>query len=117
MAEFDIFPGNQRHRRLNYKQKGGGPGKVQDPPTWDLSASVEVVNPSALATVTIDPDQMHGIIGHNGSIGDLTITSFADGDIGLGVHPIIFTDVFHMRPPRDAEGGASEVSDEEPIPA
>ena len=40
MAEFDIFPGNQRHRRLNYTQKGGGPGKVQDPPTWDLSTPV-----------------------------------------------------------------------------
>lgn len=116
MAEFDIFPGNQRHRKLNYTQKGGGPGKVQDPPTWDLSAPGDV-DPSTLASVNIDPDKMHGIVGHNGAIGDLTITSFADGDVGLGEHPIVITDVFHMKPPFDADGGASDVSPEEPIPA
>jgi hypothetical protein len=117
MAEFEIFPGNQRHRRLNYKQKGGAPGRVQDPPTWDLSTAAEAVDPSSLASVNIDPDNMHGVIGHNGAVGDLTISSFADGDVGLGKHPIVITDTFHMRPPRDAEGGTSEVGEEEAIPA
>jgi hypothetical protein len=117
MAEFEIFPGNQRHRRLNYTKKDGSPGRVQGPPTWELSGGGEGVDAEALATVTIDPDQMHATIGHNGSVGDLTIVSQADGDIGIGKHPIVITDIFHMRPPRDADGGNSEVSDEEPIPA
>ena len=113
--EYEIFPGNQRHRRLNYTQKGGAPGRVQDPPTWDLS-TVGEVDPSTLAAVNIDPDRMHAVIGHNGAIGDLTISSFADGDVGLGRHPIVLTDTFHMRPPLDADGGVSDVSEEEPIP-
>jgi hypothetical protein len=115
MAEYDIFPGNQRHRRLNYTKKDGSPGRVQDPPTWELSGGGEGVEAEALATVTIDSDQMHGVIAHNGAVGDLTITSRADGDIGLGEHPIVIVDMFHMKPPRDADGGTSEVSEEEPI--
>ena len=117
MADYEIFPGNQRHRRLNYKQLSGAPGKTQDPPTWDLSAP-EGVDAVSLALVNVDPDARHGIIGHNGAIGDLTITSVADGDVGLGVHTIVITDTFHMRPPREnSDSGESEVSDEEPIPA
>lgn len=116
MAEFNIQPGNQRRRKLNYTQKGGAPGKVQNPPTWDLTTTGEV-DPEALASVSIDPDGMQGSIGHNGSVGDLTITSSADGDIGLGEHLIVITDVFHLLPPRDAEGGTSDVSEEEAIPA
>jgi hypothetical protein len=116
MAEFDIRPGQQRHRRLNYTKKDGSPGRVQDPPTWELSAAGDGVNPADVASVNVDPDQMHGIIGHNGGIGDLTVISNADGDVGLGVNTIVITDVFHMRGPLDAEGGTSDVSDEEPIP-
>jgi len=115
MAEYDIKPGNQRHRRLNYTKKDGSAGKVQDPPTWDLSAP-EGVDPASLASLNIDGDQMHGVVGHNGAIGDLTISSFADGDVGLGRHPIVLTDTFHMLSPLDAEGGVSDVGEEEPIP-
>jgi hypothetical protein len=115
--EYDIFPGNQRHRRLNYTKRDGSPGRVQDPPTWDLSTPTPDLDAATLATVTIDPDRMHAVIGHNGAVGDLMVSSFADGDIGLGEHPIVIVDIFHMKPPRDADGGNSEVSDEEPIPA
>ena len=75
---------------------------MQDPPTWDFSAVGEV-DAASLASVNVDPDQLHGVIGHNGSIGDLTITSVADGDVGSRGHPIVITDMFHMRGPRDAE--------------
>jgi hypothetical protein len=115
MAEYDIFPGNQRHRKLNYTRKDGSPGRVESPPTWELSGGGDELPAEELATVTIDVDQMHGVIAHNGAVGDLTITSRADGDIGIGVHPIVITDTFHMKPPRDADGGTSEVSEEEPI--
>jgi hypothetical protein len=114
--EYDIFPGNQRHRRLNYQQLDGSPGKTQDPPTWDLSAP-EGVDAASLASVVVDPDGRHGIIGHNSAVGDLTIASVADGDVGLGVHTIVITDIFHMRPPREnSESGVSDVSEEEAIP-
>lgn len=110
MAEFDIRPGNRRHRTLSYTKKDGSPGAVQSPPEWELSDP-------ALAQVDVDPDGMHGIVGHIGAIGDLTINSRADGDIGLGEHLIVVTDVFHLLPPRDADGGTSAVGEEEPIPA
>lgn len=112
MAEYNIDPGQRRHRTLRYTKADGSPGTVQDPPTWDM------LNPE-LAAVTVDPDSMHATIDHNGGIGDLTITSRADGDVGLGVHPIILEDIFHMMPPAplDAESGMSEVSEQEPIPA
>ena len=109
MAEFDIRPGNRRHRTLNYTKADGSVGVVQDPPTWDL-------NDELLAQVDVDDDSMHGIIAHNGSVGDLIVTSAADGDIGLGEHRIVIADTFHMLAPLDASGGSSSVSDEEPIP-
>lgn len=109
MAAFDIRPGMRRHRTLNYTKADSSPGVVQDPPTWDL-------NDSLLAKVEIDPDNMHGTISHNGSVGDLVVTSVADGDIGLGEHRIVIADVFHMLPPLGAIGGSSSVGDEERIP-
>lgn len=117
MAEYEIYPGNQRHRRLNYTKKDGSPGRVQDPPTWEFSGGGEELPAEDLATVTVDGDKMHGVVAHNGAIGDLTITSRADGDVGIGVHPIVITDIFHMKGPRDADGGTSDVSDEEAIAA
>lgn len=112
MAEYNIQPGMRRHRTLKYHKADGSPGSIQDPPTWDM------VNPE-LANVLVDEANMHATIDHNGGIGDLTITSRADGDVGIGDHPIILTDIFHMLPPKelDAAGGMSEVSEEEPIPA
>lgn len=110
MAEYDIRPGNRRHRTLGYTKKDGSAGVVQDPPEW-------IRSDEALAQVDVDPDGMHGTIAHNGAVGDLTIDSRADGDIGLGEHLIVISDTFHMLPPRDAEGGTSEVGEEEPIPA
>lgn len=109
MAEFDIRPGNRRHRTLSYTKKGGEAGAVQNPPEWDMSDP-------ALATVDVDPDGMHGTVAHNGGIGDLTINSRADGDVGIGEHLIVITDVFHMLPPLDSDGGTSEVGPEEAIP-
>lgn len=107
--EFDIHPGNRRHRTLNYQKADGSAGVVQDPPTWDL-------NDMLLAQVDVDPDNMSGVINHNGAVGDLVITSVADGDIGLGENRIVITDIFHMLAPLGATGGSSSVGDEEPIP-
>ena len=110
MAEFNIHPGQRRHRTLEYKNAAGGPGKTQDPPTWDLSDELT-------AQVDVDPDGLHGTIAYNGTVGDLTITSVADGDLGPEVNRIVLTDVFHMLAPLGAAGGESNVSEEEPIPA
>jgi hypothetical protein len=110
MAEFDIHPGTRRHRILKYTKADGSPGVVETPPTWDLSEP-------DLATVDVDPDAMHGVISHNGAIGDLTVSSRADGDLGAGENLIIITDIFHMLAPLGAAGGESTVGAEEPIPA
>ena len=113
MAEFDIHPGTRRHRTLRYTKADGSPGVVETPPTWDLSEP-------DLAAVDVDPDKMHGVISHNGAIGDLTVSSRADGDLGEGENQtnlIVITDVFHMLAPLGAAGGESAVGAEEPIPA
>lgn len=109
MAEYDIHPGNRRTRSLNYTKADGSQGEVQDPPSWDL-------NDTLLAAVNVNPDSLSGTIDHNGSVGDLVVTSVADGDIGLGEHRIVITDIFHMLAPLGATGGGSTVGDEEPIP-
>ena len=109
MAEYDIHPGNRRHRTLGYTKADGSAGVVQDPPSWDI-------NDAQLAQLDIDPDNMHGIISHNGAVGDFVINSVADGDIGLGEHRIVIADTFHMLAPLGATGGGSTVGDEEPIP-
>lgn len=108
--EYDIHPGQFRHRSLKYRNAAGGPGQTQDPPTWDLSDELT-------AKVDVDPDGLHGTIAYNGTVGDLSITSVADGDLGPGVNRIVQTDVFHMLAPLGATVVESEVSDEEPLPA
>lgn len=110
MADFDISPGMQRSRTLEYSNAKGEPGTVEAPPTWTLSED-------ALANMAVDPDGMRGTIAHNGSIGDVVVTSEADGDIGLGVNLIVVSDTFHMKAPFGAVGGRSSVGAEEPIPA
>jgi hypothetical protein len=109
MAEFEIRPGNRRHRTLAFKNAKGEAGQVQDPPVWTLSDET-------LADMAVDADGMHGTIGHNGSQGDVVCSSEADGDVGLGVNRIVVSDIFHMLPPLGATGGESTVSEEEPIP-
>ena len=109
MAEFEIRPGNRRHRSLDFTKKDGSAGKVQDPPVWALSNET-------LAKMDVDPDGMSGFIAHNGSVGDVVCTSEADGDLGEGVNRIVITDTFHMMQPLGASGGTSTVDEEEPIP-
>lgn len=107
--DFDIHPGNRRHRNLSYENAAGQPGVVEGPPAWSLSDDT-------LADMAVDAHGMHGTIAHNGSIGDVVVMSEADGDIGLGVNRIVISDTFHMLPPFGATGGSSSVSAEEPIP-
>lgn len=107
--DFDIHPGNRRHRTLGFTKADGSPGEVEGPPLWDS-------NDATLAIMDVDTDGMHGTIAHNGSVGDFTVTSRADGDLGIGVNPIVIADIFHMLAPLGATGGSSSVGAEEPIP-
>lgn len=109
MAEFDIRPGNRRHRTLSFTNAKGEPGQVQDPPAWTLSDET-------LADMQVDGDGMHATIAHNGSQGDVVCSSEADGDVGLGVNRIVVSDTFHMLAPLGATGGEAVVSEEEAIP-
>jgi hypothetical protein len=109
MAEFDIRPGNRRHRTLAFKNAKGETGAVEGVPAW-------VSSDETLADMVVDADGMHGIIGHNDSVGDVIVTSEADGDLGLGVNRIVITDTFHMLAPLGSTGGESVVSEEEAIP-
>jgi hypothetical protein len=110
MPEYDVRPGQRRPRKLQATRPDGSPGKVQDPPEW-------IIDKKELAQVDVAPDGFSGFVAHNGSLGDVTIISRADGDVGLGENVLETTpDVFHMLAELDASGLISTVGDLEPIP-
>ena len=110
MGDFEIHPGNRRRRTLSYAKADGSPGQVESPPEWSKSDDV-------MADIEVDADGMIGFVAHNGSVGDVIVSSEADGDLGLGVNRIVIADTFHMLPPLGAVGGSSSVGEEERIPA
>lgn len=105
---FDIHPLNQRLLTVAYSKADGSPGQVETPPQWELSDE-------ALATLAVQGDAMGANIQHNGAVGEVTLTVRADGDLGVGVFPILISEVFTMLPPLGATGGSLGVGEEQPI--
>jgi len=107
MAE-DINEGKQRTLTATFSKKDGSPGTVEGKPVWALSDA-------ALATLVAADDGMSAKVQHNGAVGPVDWTMTADGDLGIGVFPIVKTDTLNMLAPFGAEGGTVTVGPEEPI--
>ena len=105
---FDIGPGNMRPFTVTFSKADGTPGSVEGVPTWELSDIT-------LGALVVNPDGMGGSVQHNGAVGEVTLTGRADGDLGEGVFPIVLSEVFTMKAPLGAVGGALGVGDEVPI--
>ncbi|CAN5814349.1 hypothetical protein BH20PSE1_BH20PSE1_01070 [soil metagenome] len=104
----DINEGKQRTLTAEFTKKDGSAGTVEGKPVWELSDA-------ALATLVPAEDGMSAKVQHNGAVGPVDWTMTADGDLGIGVFPIVKTDTFNMLAPFGAEGGTVTVGPEEPI--
>jgi hypothetical protein len=105
---FDIHTSNMRALQVSYSKDDGSPGEVEGAPQWTFDLD-------DIATLEVDPDGMNARIKHNGSIGLVTLSVTADGDLGAGVHPIVLTEQFNMLAPLGATQVQMSVGDETPI--
>ncbi len=111
---FDIASGNGRDIVLTYSKADGTPGVVHGEPvitlgTPDMAAFSQQPFDATAGTLTFE-------IEHNGSVIEgLALTVTADGDLGEGIHPIVYSEIFNMKAPLGAVGVAAAVSAERPI--
>lgn len=102
---FPISPNMKRRITVQYARDDGTPGLVEGAPVWTASPDLASVQPA--------DDGLSADVVHNGAVGELTLTITADGDLGAGVFPIVLSEMFDMRPPLGAVGGAVAVGSEE----
>ncbi len=103
-----IQAGFQRTYTLSFTKADGSPGEVEGLPGWSLSEP-------ALGVLTVAADAMSAVLAHSGGVGDTIINVNADGDLGLGVFPIVVTETVSMMAPIGAVAGAISAGPEQPI--
>lgn len=104
---FDINEKMKRSIAVTYAKNDGTAGNVEGAPVWTTDLQ--------LADLRVAADGMSADLVHNGAVGMVTVSIAADGDLGVGVFPIVLSDMFDMRPPMGAVGGSFVVGPEEPV--
>jgi hypothetical protein len=101
----DIHQGKKRTVTATYTKADGTPGQVEGLPVWSIV-------PSETSTLNVSPDGLSAEVVWAGSGDGAVLTVSADGDLGTGVFPIVFSETFNFVAPLGAVAGAISVSDE-----